>query len=86
MVLAFDASVVPTGSCLTFWTATSWGQYESLGAAVLGDNPLVVTVPFATRTWAGANTWAGGNITVIAGTADGTTNVFHIPTPGPVPP
>jgi hypothetical protein len=86
MVLAFDASVVPTGSSLTFWTATSWGQYESLGAAVLGDNPLVVTVPFATRTWVGGNTWAGGNITVIAGTADGTTNVFHFATPGPVSP
>lgn len=69
-VLAFDSSVVPTGSSLTFWTATSWGQFQSLGAVVLGNNPMVVTIPFA------VTTWEGGNVTVVAATANGSSNVI----------
>jgi len=80
-VLAFDSSVVPTGSSLSFLTATSSGQFQSLGATVLGRNPLVVTIPL------GSPTWAGGNITVIAGTPNGSTNVLgQFPVPGTISP
>ena len=69
-VLAIDSSVVPIGSYLTFSTMTSWGQYYSLGSAVLGNNPMVVTVPFA------VSSWSGGNVTVFAGTPNGASNVI----------
>ena len=69
-VLAFDSSVVPTGSSLTFWTATSWGQFQNLGTVVLGNYPMVVTMPFA------VTTWEGGNVTVVAATANGPSNVI----------
>ncbi|HEU0011811.1 MAG TPA: hypothetical protein VFT34_18495 [Verrucomicrobiae bacterium] len=69
-VLAFDSSVVPTGSALTFWTSTSPAQSQSLGTAVLGNNPMVVTIPFA------VTSWSGGNVTVIAATPNGPSNVI----------
>ena len=69
-VLAFDSSVVPAGGSVTFLTVTSWGQFQSLGTARLGNNPMVVTIPF------GVSSWAGGNVTVVAATADGVSNVI----------
>src|SRR5882724_8378722 len=80
-VLAFDSSVVPAGSSLTFLTATASGQFQSLGATVLGSNPLVVTIPL------GSPTWVGGNVTVIAGTPNRATNVLgQFPVPGTISP
>src|SRR6266404_3943963 len=80
-VLAFDSPVVPAGSSLTFLTATASGQLQSLGATILGSNPLVVTVPL------GNLSWAGGNFSVIAGTPNGSTNVLgQFPVPGTISP
>jgi TolA-binding protein len=76
-VLAFDASVVAAGSSLTFLTPLSSGGFQSLGTTVLGNNPLVVTIPFA------ASGLAGGNVFVIAGTASGSSAVIgQFSTPG----
>jgi len=80
-VLAFDSSVVPAGSSLTFLTATASGQLQSLGATILGSNPLVVTIPL------GSLSWAGGNFSVIAGTPNESTNVLgQFPVPGTISP
>ena len=78
-VLAIDSSVVPAGSSLTFLTATSLGQFQSLGSAVLGTNPLVVTIPFT------GSSWGGRNVTVMAGTTNGPSNVIgQFSTPGTI--
>ena len=58
------------GSFLTFLTTTSWGQYQSLGSATLGNNPMVVTIPF------GVSSLAGGNVSVFAGTPNGPSNLI----------
>ena len=80
-VLAFDSSVVPAGSSLTFATLSASGQFQSLGATMLGNNPLVVTIPL------GSPTWAGGNVTVFAGTPNGSTNVLgQFPVQGMISP
>lgn len=81
VVLAFDSSVVPTGSDLTFWTGNSIQGFQSLGSAVLGNNPLVVAIPFANATL------DGRNFTVTAGTSSGSSNVIgQFPPPGLTPP
>ncbi|MDB6032910.1 MAG: hypothetical protein JWM16_3248 [Verrucomicrobiales bacterium] len=77
--LAFDPSVTPSGSSLTFFTTRGSGQYSPLGTAVLGSNPTVVTVPL------GATSWEGGNITVILGTSSGSYSIigqFPVTPPG----
>jgi hypothetical protein len=66
-VLAFDASVAPVGSALTFW-AHSAGQFQSLGGTMLGINPTVVSVPF--------RTFGAQSIAVLAGTTNG--SIFFI--------
>lgn len=70
VVLAFDSSVVPTGSDLTFWTGNSIQGFQSLGSAVMGDNPLVVTIPSAT------STSPGTTLTVTAGNGAGSFTVI----------
>ena len=69
-VLAFDSSIVPTGSLLSFWTTTPAGQMRPLGRTLMGVDPLVVTVPFATTSW------QNGNVTVLAGSAHGPSSVL----------
>jgi TolA-binding protein len=66
-VLAFDGSVAPVGSALTFW-AHSAGQFQSLGGTMLGINPTVVSVPF--------RTFGAQSIAVLAGTTNG--SIFFI--------
>jgi hypothetical protein len=69
-VLAFDSSVVPTGSSLSFWSARSWGQLYPIGSTTLGNYPMVVTIPLTT------SSSAGGSVTVIGGMPNGTSNVI----------
>jgi len=64
-ILAFDTSIAPSGSMLTFWNTSFYGHSQSLGSAMLGDNPLVVSVPFS------MNAFQGGNVTVIGNTTNG---------------
>ncbi len=81
MVLAFDSSVVATGSDLTFWTGNSSQGFHLLGSAVLGNNPLVVAIPFSNATL------DARNFTVTAGTSSGSSNVIgQFPLPGLTPP
>ena len=68
--LAFDSTVVTNGSLLTFFAGTASQGYQSLGTAVLGNNPLVVTIPFANTTLDGLS------FTVTAGTTSGPPNTF----------
>jgi len=78
-VLAFDSSVVAPGSSVTFLNSlSSTGASHALGTAVLGINPLVVTIPLV------HSSYNGGNITVIGSSAFGGSNVlgqFSIQTP-----
>lgn len=78
--LAFDSSVVPTGSDLNFWSGNSIQGFQFLGSAVLGNNRLVVAIPFANATPDGMN------FTVTAGNGSGSFNVigqYHPPNPAP---
>ena len=71
--LAFDSTVVTNGSLLTFFAGTASQGYQSLGTAVLRNNPLVVAIPLA-------NTTLGGlSFTVTAATASGPLNTFGPP-------
>ncbi len=79
-VLAFDSSVVPSGTSLSFWTAASGGQYQSLGTTTVGNNPVVVTVPFS------ANDPNGSSLTIMSASPGGLSNVFQFSTPGVFPP
>jgi hypothetical protein len=69
-VLAFDASVVPSGSLLTFWSTSANGGYQSLGGAILGNNPMAVLVPL---NHAGNSS---ASFTVTAGMPNGPSNVL----------
>jgi hypothetical protein len=81
VVLAFDSSIVPSGSALTFWTGNAFQGYQSLGSAVIGNNPMVVTIPAASTISAGAG------LTVTAGTSAGAFNVIgQFPPPVTPPP
>ena len=66
---------------LTFWNTSFYGHSQSVGSAVLGDNPLVVSVPFS------MHTLQGGNVTVIGNTTNGAViflGQYSTPvTPGP---
>ena len=46
------------------------GRVNGDATAVLGNNPMVVTIAFA------ATSWPGGNVTVIAATPNGPSNVI----------
>src|SRR5207247_1103334 len=71
--LALDTTVVTNGSSLTFFSGTASQGYQSLGTAVLRNNPLVVAIPLA-------NTTLGGlSFTVTAATASGPLNTFAPP-------
>jgi len=63
LVMAFDSSVVPNGSAVTFWVGNQW-----VGSTVTGDNPTVVTIPTAT-----SPSW---NVTVTANSSSGSSNVI----------
>jgi len=80
-ILAFDTSIAPSGSVLTFWNTSFYGHSQSVGSAVLGDNPLVVSVPFS------MHALQGGNVTVIGNTTNGAViflGQYSTPvTPGP---
>jgi hypothetical protein len=79
--MAFDPTLMPVGSTLTFLTTRSLGQYSAIGTAVLGNNPTVVTVPLA------ATSWEGGNVTVILSTSAGSYSIIgQFPAPTPVLP
>jgi hypothetical protein len=79
--LAFDSSVLMNGSSLTFFTGTASQGFQTLGTAVFGNNPLVVTIPLANTTHDGLN------LTVTAGTPSGTVNTFvPLQTPVSTPP
>ena len=69
-VLAFDSSVVPSGSLLTFWSTSANGGYQSLGGAILGNNPMAVLVPL---NYAGNSS---ASFTVTAGMPNGPSNVL----------
>ena len=80
-VLAFDSSIVPTGSLLTFWRTSGNGQFQTLGGAVLGTSPLAVLVPY------NFSASAGGNLTVTAAMPNGASNVVgHLWTQGTASP
>jgi len=68
-VLAFDTSVAAAHSELTFLRSAPDGQNYSLGTAVLGDNPMVVTIPFVASSQL-------STITVIGATAQGGSNLL----------
>jgi len=77
--LAFDSTVAPSGSSLTFWTLTYGGAYLSVGSTVLGNNPMVVAVPASTGSGDGTFTF----LTVTATTPGGAvTNVGQVYLPG----
>jgi hypothetical protein len=79
--LAFDPQVVPTGSDLTFWAGSASVGFHSLGSAVMGNNPMVVTFSTANTTL------SGGNFTVTAGDGSGSfIFVGQFPPPTPTPP
>lgn len=82
VVLAFKSSpVVPTGSELTFWSGDSAIGFHSLGSAVMGNDPLVVTIPSA------ATTSPGTTLTVTAGIGTGSFTVIGQFVPSnPTPP
>lgn len=63
LVMAFDSSVVPNGSAVTFWAGNQW-----IGSTVTGDNPTVVTIPTTTP--------PGWNVTVTANSVSGSSNVI----------
>jgi len=69
MVLAIDSSLAPTGSAVTFWAGTP-GQQQPLGTTVIGENPAAVTIPFV------STSASGWNVTVIAATPGGGSNVI----------
>lgn len=75
-VLAFDGSVVAPGSRLTFWSSASGEWYQLIGSSVLGNHPMVVTVPFSAG--------AGATLTVTAGNDSGSSNILgqFPPSPG----
>lgn len=64
--LAFDSTVVPTGSSVTFWATTMWGENLLLGNTILQNNPVVVAVP------ASAGGGNGTTLTIMATTPAGT--------------
>lgn len=79
-VLAFDSSVAPTGSELAFWSGNSIVGFHSLGSAVMGNNPLVVTIPSTA-------TSSGTTLTVTAGNGSGSFTVIGQFAPSnPTPP
>jgi TolA-binding protein len=67
-VLAFDSSVAAPGSTLTFWSRGAGQWYQMIGSSVLGNNPMVVTVPFPSM--------GGGTLTVISANNFGSSNVL----------
>lgn len=80
LVLAFDPSIVSSGSTLSFWN-TSGENYQFIGGALTGENPMVVTVPTERL---------NGDLTITASSAFGASNVlgnfFIIRYPPPPPP
>jgi len=74
-VLAFDSSVVAAGATLRFWSGISGQWYQLIGSSVLGQNPMVVTIPFSS-----AN---GATLTVTAGNGFGSSNVLGQFPPAP---
>src|SRR5262249_12516351 len=81
VVFAIDSSVVPAGSGLIIWAGNSIQGFQHLGSVVLGNNPMVVTIPSAITTTAGLG------ITVTAATSSGSSNVIgQIPPSGLAPP
>ena len=73
-VLAFDSTVAVPGAVLRFWSGGTGGWY-AIGSSVLGNNPMVVTVPFSSM--------GGGNLTVTSGNSLGSSNVLgQFPPPG----
>ncbi len=72
LVLAFDPSIVSPGSTLGFWSGSGGAGHQLIGSAVVGENPMVVTVP-ADR--------ISEDLTITANPASGPSNVlggFHI--------
>lgn len=83
LVLAFDPSIVSSGSTLGFWNSSS-ENHQLIGGALTGDNPMVVTVP---------TDQLNGNLTITASSAFGSSNVlghffiirYPLPPPGTLP-
>ncbi|HTI97730.1 MAG TPA: hypothetical protein VL527_02415 [Dongiaceae bacterium] len=71
LFVAVDSSVVPMGTSVAFWMVTAGGSYLPMGTAVLGSNPMVVTVP--TSAWGSIG---GGYFTVTATGGGGTTTTL----------
>lgn len=67
LVMLFDRSIIPQGGPITFWTAAELHNNQLLGSAVLGDNPMVVTLPM--------NGVGDGTVTVVANPTGGPSNV-----------
>lgn len=76
LIVAVDSTIAPSGSQLTFSTETGNQGQQSLPTVVLGDNPLVVTLPLGSTS---ANGWT---LTVNAGAVSGVSNTIHFSTPG----
>jgi hypothetical protein len=45
LVLAFDPTIVASGSKLEFWSGSYSGGHQLMGTTLTGDNPMVVTIP-----------------------------------------
>ncbi|HWQ93257.1 MAG TPA: hypothetical protein VN673_16400, partial [Clostridia bacterium] len=76
--LAFDSSIVPAGTSLSFYTTTSSGQQQTHGGIVsfAGNRPLVVAVPFS------GGDGDAGHLTIVANSAGGVSSVFQLFVPG----
>lgn len=68
LVLAFDASVVPRGSAVSFWVNSDSHGQQWLGTTTTGDDPTVVTVPTSTT--------SGWSLTITANSGSGPSNVL----------
>lgn len=45
LVLAFDPSIISPGSIVAFWSASAVEGHRLIGNVVVGENPMVVTLP-----------------------------------------
>jgi hypothetical protein len=74
-ILAFDSSVATPGATLSFWSGTSGQSYQLIGLSVLGNNPMVVTIPFSST--------GGGTLTVMTASGAGSSNMLGQFPPAP---
>lgn len=45
LVLAFDPTIVASGSTIEFWSGSAVSGFKFVGRTMTGENPLVVTIP-----------------------------------------